>query len=401
MTTCEDFLNMLRQQGDAVQSVYGRRVRELEHQGLLDHFKITRLESERDEARKLIQDLNGSLATEQAATRELSADIEELQRQLEAARRPTPPEREPHLQPDQSKATTHNPNPGDESPRDSTQCGLGPGTKSAGSSVMTGTAIQTHATWSRHASDESSPMLPVAATPALIVQESGTGSSTLGLIATPTSTAHRQTANGTGPSMPGRAAATSDTPAGQDTIVTASSTISPFTTPPSSAPRNLESSLSNLLFAIALLDQDPKIARDLSSDPNGLFAVKDASEMPQKLLVVFQRNVVNSFNGVDQKSIDKVASMENTTSCVHMTMRTQGSSRWVKQHPQSFACKTCVNMQRLCVVKLDQKFYALPIHPALNEAMGVNVTFEDEEFWVSNIPRMTSKTMAKLLTIWG
>lgn len=43
------------------------------------------------------------------------------------------------------------------------------------------------------------------------------------------------------------------------------------------------------------------------------------------------------------------------------------STVWTKEHPRFYACRSCVNTQRLCRIAVGSLIFVLPLHPALRD----------------------------------
>jgi hypothetical protein len=54
-------------------------------------------------------------------------------------------------------------------------------------------------------------------------------------------------------------------------------------------------------------------------------------------------------------------------SCVYNYLKDSSSTIWTKEHPRFYACQSCANTQRPCMVAVGSIVFVLPLHPALRE----------------------------------
>lgn len=81
----------------------------------------------------------------------------------------------------------------------------------------------------------------------------------------------------------------------------------------------------------------------------------------------------------------------NIKSCVYAYLKNATTPVWTKEHPRFYACKTCANTQRPCMVAVGDVVFVLPLHPALRESEG-----EDEEM----LDRLPVADSSANLNLW-
>jgi hypothetical protein len=99
----------------------------------------------------------------------------------------------------------------------------------------------------------------------------------------------------------------------------------------------------------------------------------DGSDFPLKLLSSL-RSIVKDIMAdemIDETKLARVQQMPGSIKgrCLHRYLQKSHASQnkcvWTKKHEQSYACRTCVNKQRVCMSLKDGQTLVLPLHPVL------------------------------------
>ena len=134
-------------------------------------------------------------------------------------------------------------------------------------------------------------------------------------------------------------------------------------------------------YALAVTGLDPiKLHSKL---PGVLFIVdpqrkkiSDGSEFPLLLIKEFREYLAEmmSDGSIDAERLAQLQDMSDTAftvkdRCLYRHLQQSGFSRkktvWTKHHKHSYACRTCVNKQRLCISLAQGQMLVLPLHPLL------------------------------------
>lgn len=111
-------------------------------------------------------------------------------------------------------------------------------------------------------------------------------------------------------------------------------------------------------------------------EPDGS-KVSDSSEFPLKMISVFRSifkkmvDVATDKEGLEtlREAFSTASALESTSkACLYLHHRrgkAHHNSIWTKEHPRSYACRACVNKQRLCMSIVENKVFVLPLHPLL------------------------------------
>jgi hypothetical protein len=102
----------------------------------------------------------------------------------------------------------------------------------------------------------------------------------------------------------------------------------------------------------------------------------------------------------------------------HLSQRIGESSVWTKEHPQFYACRNCVNTQRLCMGILQGRILVLPLRPLLRasesdleaaDEISMNGSIDDGDaavrptelgYWIPAKRNLTRAVPYRKLDIW-
>jgi hypothetical protein len=113
----------------------------------------------------------------------------------------------------------------------------------------------------------------------------------------------------------------------------------------------------------------------------------DGLDFPLKLISAL-RSILKDTLSAETIDATKLAKVRNMTGsikgrCLYRYLKIPDDRKrcvWTKEHEQQYACRTCVNMQRLCMRITGGQILVLPLHPLLKTF----VTLPTElEYWVA------------------
>jgi len=130
----------------------------------------------------------------------------------------------------------------------------------------------------------------------------------------------------------------------------------------------------------------------------------DGLDFPLKLISSL-RSILKDTLSAETIDATKLAKVRNMTGsikgrCLYRYLKTPDDRKrcvWTKEHEQQYACRTCVNMQRLCMRITAGQILVLPLHPLLKTF----VTLPTElEYWAAARSMSTMKAPSNV-DIWS
>lgn len=130
-------------------------------------------------------------------------------------------------------------------------------------------------------------------------------------------------------------------------------------------------------------------------------AIADGSDFPLSMLSSV-RSILTKTVADGSVSADKLAQLRNASStsfsiksrCLYRYLNRDDrrSCVWTREHAQCYACRTCVNKQRLCMSLKEGQTYVLPLHPLLRiRSDGSETRSTELEYWVAAKGMSTAK----------
>lgn len=118
------------------------------------------------------------------------------------------------------------------------------------------------------------------------------------------------------------------------------------------------------------------------------------SEFPLKLISSLGSNLKDLMADemIDTTKLAKLQKMTGSIKgrCLHRYLQKSrtchNKSIWTKEHEQFYACRTCVNKQRVCMSLTDGQVLVLPLHPvlkALSRGDGIAPLPSELQYWIS------------------
>lgn len=103
-------------------------------------------------------------------------------------------------------------------------------------------------------------------------------------------------------------------------------------------------------------------------------SISDGSDFPAGLISRLKKILSINFDEDDeyvQSRLSRLNESPNRTSiaslrrCLFGWVNNLMGSVWTKDFPRLYACRSCVNMQRLCMIVVQERIILLPLHPLL------------------------------------
>jgi hypothetical protein len=169
-------------------------------------------------------------------------------------------------------------------------------------------------------------------------------------------------------------------------------------TPPATAvARDLETTLTGALSGeldpITLHPMLPKLSFVIDPVREKL---SDGFEFPLSMLSSL-RSILAKMVAGDSVSANKLAQLRNASSialsvkrrCLFRYLKKSDDRRrcvWTKEHERFYACRTCVNKQRLCMRTTEGQILVLPLHPlfrTIGRHDGSDTLPTELEYWIA------------------
>jgi hypothetical protein len=124
-------------------------------------------------------------------------------------------------------------------------------------------------------------------------------------------------------------------------------------------------------------------------EPEGM-ELFDSSQFSHDVLSSFRSTLTTMLDEhVDKTRLEELRRAHRTGSgmmpkgdrCLYTQLRHAQSANdnvWTREHPHMYACKTCVNTQRLCMSVVQDEILALPLHPLLRTGASNQGAADDD-----------------------